>query len=272
MLQDYLGTADLPLGWAVMIRKNVLVINTDIDVRMRLTHAFHALADLGEVSQSSTLNEAFAKLTNSRQKPELIFISYQFPMDEITQFLQEASALEGSAQSGFIVIRGSREDKDAVMTSHMMAGADGVLFEPFSTEELVAVTAIASRMKGERRAAREIVTLKFMIREIVKYVDLLACLRASNCDPAETVRRLEEIQGKLRNLDKESLPVYYSLLTDAVTLLPNPQKPAAVYKGNSKFVRRRMESRLLDRADKGPPEPEPHELLLQSLLRDPKRA
>jgi CheY-like chemotaxis protein len=253
-----------------MKRKDVLVVNTDIDVRMRLTHAFHAIADLGQVSQSGTLDDALVMLANTQKKPELIFISYQFPIEAITQFLQAASSLEGATQSGFIVIRGSREDQDSVMTSQLLAGADSVLFEPYSTEELVAVTAIAARMKGERRAAREIVTLKFLIREVVKYIDLLACLRASCCDPAETVRRLEEIHGKLRHLDRESLAVYYSLLTDAVTLLPHPTKSTSTYKGKSKFVRRRMESRLLDRADNGPPEPDANEVLLQSLLRDTK--
>ena len=186
-------------------------------------------------------------LEGGQIRPQLVFISYVFPPEACTAFIQKAKALPAGEDSAFVMILGARNDQNSTLFNSLFAGADGFLFEPYSIDDLVNMSQLAARVKSERRAAREALAVKFMVKDIIKYFDLMYRLKVAGCEYTQCKEKLEEACVRLHEMQPEARSRYFDLAVDIFTLTPTPT-PAIrelTYKGKNVRMREKIEQRVL---------------------------
>jgi response regulator RpfG family c-di-GMP phosphodiesterase len=232
-----------------MHRLSLLLVDHDIDSRMRLRHAVSTVDAYGETTQANNLEDARHRLEQIDQPLDLIFISYEFPRDQVTRFIQEGKDFKAGEDAAFIMLFPGNEDKNARIAEGLLAGVDGFLFEPFSIDDLVGMGALAAKIKQRRAAAREAISIRFMIKDIVKLVDVRARLTAMGCESTKVYARLVAIHESLQAFQPESRALYFSLIIDTFILQPVPDPLFQRFKNagiRSMRLRRKLAECLID--------------------------
>ena len=222
---------------------------------MRLKQAMSSVTSFKASLQFGKLREAHQKLESSSTPTDVIFISYRFEESETNEFIAQAKKLPASQDAAFIIIKRSQDKQSTSIASSVLGGADGLLFEPFSVDQLVDITSIAARVKKERSGAREEAALRFLLADVLNQVDQLAYLKACEYETGPTMKKLREMCGVFHALPTESKPTYYKLAVDIFEASPLPKLifQRKKYGGVSSRVSKRMEKKTL--AELGVEEP-----------------
>ena len=126
-----------------------ILMDRDMDVRMRLKQATSSVSSFGKVHQATKPEEALDKL-RSEGPVDVVFISYQYERQQISDFIKAAKADLAGQDTAYVLVLKRKGESNAALAEYMLTGADGFLFEPFSVDELVEITALATRVKKER--------------------------------------------------------------------------------------------------------------------------
>jgi CheY-like chemotaxis protein len=224
-------------------RYDALVVDRDIDIRMRLKQAMEAVATFGKGHQASSLKEALARLRGG-EPIDVVFVSHQFDQEAMQEFVKDAKMTTQGEDAAFVLLVKSREQLNTAIAQNIALGVDGFLSEPYSVDELVEITNIAARVKKERAAGREAIALKFLIKDITRIVDVAAYLKANKRDASGAIAKLRETCAVLRLLQPESIEAYYELAIDRFGRAPLPSVQMS-YSGVSRRVRQRVENAVL---------------------------
>ena len=238
---------------------DAIVIDTDLDARMRLKQAMSSVTAFKSGAQYGKLKEAVQKMESSHAPVDVIFISFRFDEAETAQFIASAKALPSGQDTAFILVKRSQDQQSTAVAASVLSGADGLLFEPFSVDQLVEITKIASRVKKERSQAREEVALKFLLADVINQIDQVAYLRACEYEVGPSLKKLKDMCQVFSTLGPESKNVYYKIAVDVFESAPLPKLvfQRKKYGGVSSRVAKRMEKKTLTEMGVAPTEPEP---------------
>lgn len=220
-------------------------LDPEMSGRMRFKESTIPIHQFNELQQWGSLDEALARMGNGT-KYDIVFMSYRFALEEITRFVKEAAATGSGHDAVFVQIIKSNEHGSA-LASNMLAGADGVLLEPFSVDSLFDIANLAMRVKKEKSDARERAALSFMLNDIINQIDRVAFLKSSNMELGKTMPQLRKLCEILRTLDGDSLKVYYEIAIEAFEKAPLPTNLTSKFKrysGASSRVKKAMEEKL----------------------------
>lgn len=226
---------------------DALVIEPDLDSRMRLKAAMTSVPAFKQSFQVGKVREGQQKIDTSQRPIDVVFISYRFPEEEVSEFIQYAKAAPMAQDAAFILIKRSQDQQSTSVASSVLAGADGLLFEPFSVDQLVEITRIASKVKKERSAAREEGALKFLLLDVINQIDQVAYLKACDYETGSSMKKLKEMCAVFANLSSESKEVYNRIAIEAFESAPVPKMvfQRKKYTGASSRVQKRMEKKTL---------------------------
>lgn len=228
-----------------------IAIDNDIQARMRLKQATMSVPLFGKVVMCGTIYEGFAKMESTDLDIGVVFFSSKFPQDERADFVKRAKDLKSGRDSAYVVVMDTGNQNAAKIASSVMQGADGFLLEPFSVEQLVEITRLATRVKRERTFKREKIALSLMIREAMAQLDMVAFMRGVGVEPSTAMRKLKELTDSLPSLSPELKRVYLELLVEEFQNAPIPKKSLQKnnYSGASSRVKRRMEQKIMKEAE-----------------------
>jgi CheY-like chemotaxis protein len=226
---------------------NVLIIDgNDLDMRMRLKHSITSTSEFGgcfHVANSSQAIELAPKLSNYIN---LVFISYHVKQDQVREFAQAVREIEQYQDAALVMILASGSTKETTLAESMLAGIDGFLLEPFSTDDLVKVSKLAGRVSREKATTREYVAMKLLVRDQVRLLDAVYCLNRGNIETEQTFNKLKNLGARVAEFSETSLQMYYSLLIDVCerSLVPIaiPKNP---YQGKSERTKKRVDQMLI---------------------------
>lgn len=230
---------------------NAIIVDDDIDTRMRLRQATSSVPQFSKVTPLTELREANQRLA-SEGRCDVIFLSCNFSSGEISQFVQSAKETKGGQDTAYIlVLKTSKQDSSTVANSVMM-GLDGFLFEPYSVDQLVEITTLAARVRKERTQARERIALTLLIGDMINQLDLVAYLRALEHEPGTSWRKFKDLCATLPNLSPESFDLYVRIAINLFENAPPPKKVfrADQYKGASSRVKKKMGAKIAADAEK----------------------
>ena len=230
------------------IKINALLINPDLEARMRLKQATTVVPSFGSVWQISTLNEANSRL-NGSDRCDVAFIAYnRFAKDEVVSFIANSKKTKQGQDTTYILILGTAEQGSSIVAQNVMIGADGFLLEPYSVEALQDLVQLSVRVKKERSVARESAALRFLISDIMNQLDLVAYTMASGVKVSRSMKRLSELCTVLGTLQAQSLELYNKLVVEMFENAPLPKKapPAKQYTGASTRVKKKLEEKMLN--------------------------
>ena len=226
---------------------DALVIDSDLDARMRLKQAMSSVAAFKSGAQYGKLNEALMRLESSPVPIGVIFISFRFDTEETMKFISKAREITSSQDAAFIHVKRSEDQQSTAVAASVLNGADGLLFEPFSVDQLVEITILASRVKKERSTAREEGALKFLLTDVLGQIDQLAFLKSCDYETGPTLKKLKDSCAVFHTLTPESKLIYLNIVSDVFETAPLPKVEfqKKKYGGVSSRVAKRMEKKTL---------------------------
>lgn len=223
---------------------NAIVIDPDTQARMRLKTATASVPFFGEVRLQSSLDETL-RMLNSAAHQDVVFIANRFEQKDITRFVKGGKETQGGQDSAYVIVLSTKDQESTAVASNVLGGADGLLFEPYSVDQLVEITELAARIKAERSQEREAAALKFLMQDIVKQIDRVAYIKSCGFDVGRNLKLLKDMCGVFETLDEATMALYYEIAAIAFESAPVPNYPKKNYKGVSERVRKKMEQKIV---------------------------
>lgn len=234
-----------------LVKYNALIIDTDIDRRMRLKTATSSVVQFKKVLLSNKLDDAREKI-NGSDIWDVFFLNYSLEQGEIAKFIKEAKEKKAGQDAAFILVLPAKDQESSTVASNVMIGADGFLFEPYSVDQLVEITDLAARVKAERSAEREKAALGFLLNDIMSQIDMIAYLKSVGYDVGRGIKRFRQMCEVFQALEGDSLKSYFEIAIEKFENAPFPEKIYQKnYKGASKRVKEKMEKKLLAQLEEG---------------------
>ncbi|MCS6961761.1 MAG: response regulator [Deltaproteobacteria bacterium] len=226
----------------------VFIVDPDSDARLRLRQSTSSVPDIKHVVQFSSPNEALNQLSLS-QHVDVVFVSNRLGKQVVKNLIQQGKQTKGGQDSAYVVVLPSAAEGKAVLAEVMMDGADGILCEPFSVEQLREITHLATRVKKERSEARERAAISLLVPEIAKQVDLVAAIRSSGMEPESSLKVLKEMAQKVKDRGEFGLEVFLELFENYIVNLPAPiiNQSVKSYSGVSKRLKAKIERKVMEK-------------------------
>jgi DNA-binding NarL/FixJ family response regulator len=230
---------------------DAIIIDTELSTRMRLKQVCSSVVNFGKVLPLGSIVEGAARL-RSDERTDVVFISHHIPTEAIAQFIKEGKTTPGGQDSAYILVLKTGSTESADVAQSMMIGADGVLFEPYSVDQLVEITLLSSRVRLERSGAREEAALKFLISDIMQQIDVIAYSKSCGYEIGAAFKHFKQVCSVLTSLEGESLQRYYRLVVDSMENAPIPQAlmQRKKYGGASMRVKKKMADKLAAEVEK----------------------
>ena len=241
-----------------MAKFNCLIVDPDMPGRMRLKQATTPISEFGLVTPVGGVNEASAFL-NGEKVTDVVFLSARLPQEQISPFIQTAKQTKGGQDAAYVIVKKNQGDGATSIAEIMMIGGDGMLCEPYSVDSLLEITLLSARVRKERAGEREKIAISIMVKDLIGQLDLVCCLKANNCEPGLSIRKLKDVASMIHALEGESQKTYFEVMQQMFIDAPLPPKALGVkkYGGASNRIKRRMDQKLADEITKQMQAPEP---------------
>lgn len=226
---------------------DAIIVDPDLDTRMRLKQATTAVSNFGKVWQVGSLREGISKLS-SPERLDVVFLSYyRFSKEEVIEFISSGKKTQQGQDAAYILVLKGKDQESGTIAQNVMIGADGFLFEPYSVDSLYEITILADKVRKERSMLRESAALRFLISDMMNQIDLVAYVKASGMEVGRGMRKLKELCSVLTTLQPESLELYHKLALDLFENAPLPRKaPPKRYSGASSRVKKKLDDKMLE--------------------------
>lgn len=225
---------------------DAMIIDPDLDSRMRLKQATSSMYNFGKVFQVVSLEDALSK-TKGSENIDVIFISYRFEEAKISGFIKQAKETRIGQDAAYILVLKTKDQDTTTVAKNVMVGADGFLFEPYSVDYLLEITRLSSKVKAERSLTREKAAINMVIHDVIGAIDQLSYIKQCKVDPGSSLRRLRELCTVFNNLDENKLKVYYDAAIKCFEDAPIPTNVFQTkrYGGVSSRIKKKMEAKIL---------------------------
>lgn len=223
---------------------DAVIIDPELDTRMRLKQATSSVHQFGKVHQQQSLREAMGRLSGD-ERCDVIFISYRFEQPEIVEFIKQAKGTKSGQDAAYVMLMRSKDQDATKVATNVMIGADGFLFEPYSVDYLVEITNLAAKVRKERADTRERGALTFLVNDIINQLDLVSSMKAQGFEVVTSMKKLKEMCTVFSTLSPESFQVYTDVAIKQFGDAPVPKKIAQKkYGGASSRVKKKLEQKI----------------------------
>lgn len=228
-----------------------IILDPDIDSRMRLKQVTASVAVFDSVHQYNALNFAISHLELA-ERCDVVFISHRFPAEEAGGFVKQAREIISARDAAYVRLLPESDLNNANVALGMRDGFDGFLCEPYSVNSLVEITELAARVKRERANAREVLAMTLLVREIAGQIDIIARMKAGGAKAGLSTHTLRETCSVLKSLEGDSRSAYFEAMLRVFEEIPAPS-PAKrkLYSGASRALQARQEKRMLEELRSG---------------------
>lgn len=231
-----------------------IIIEPEMDARMRLKQVCASVVNFGKVLPLGSFAECLSKLSGDTPA-DVVFVSARLGQNNISAFIRDAKATTNGQDSAYILVIPSKDSNGAIVAQSVMMGADGLIFEPYSVDQLVEITNLSARVRKERSTAREEAALKFLITDIIHQIDLIAYSKTCGYEIGTPMRAFKQACTVLGTLEAESIQNYYRIVTDLFEAAPVAANlyQRKKYGGASSRVKRKMAEKLAGEVEKVAP-------------------
>jgi response regulator RpfG family c-di-GMP phosphodiesterase len=192
---------------------STLLLDNDLDTRMRLRHALSLNPDFGRDIQTNSFDEALQALKQEQESLDLIFIANtNLEFQDIQRFILDARALSGANEAAFVMVFSTYGGKDEFISQVYELGADSYIFEPYSADDLCRMANVAVRVGPRRLIDREMLSIEPIVREMVRLINLAHRLILMNCSIEKSMERLRMMGRRLAGFQEESKEAYFEYI------------------------------------------------------------
>ena len=235
---------------AQVLRYDALLIDPDMQRRMRLKSATMSVVQFSKLHLLSDIGEARSRVQNG-PVVDVVFISSDLDSAEITTFVKAGKESKYGQDAAYILVLKTSSQDSTTVAQNVLIGADGFLFEPYSVDQLVEITELAAKVKKERSRTREVAAMSMMLTDVMSQLDMMAYLKSAGYDVAGGQRKFAKMCSFFSSLSEDSRALYYEQVVQRFIDAPLPQKVfQSNYKGASSRVKKKMEEKLLAEQEK----------------------
>lgn len=219
-----------------------IIVDSDTTTRMRLKQVCSSVATFGKVNFTTTLSEGIEKMVASGGT-DVMFVSHLFGQEDIGQFIRKGKELKEGQDTAYVLVLPAKDQgNSAAIAQNMLSGADGMLFEPYSVDQLVDITRLAAKVRKERSLSREQATIRFLLKDIISNLDALAYARSCGAELGPAIKHFHQMCKVLQTLQPESQALYFSMVADVFEAAPVPQMILGMkkYVGASKRIKKKV--------------------------------
>jgi len=219
---------------------NALIIEPDIDARMRIKQATLAVPKFGHLQSVNSISDAISQVEYLDNSVDIIFVSKRIPHEKMQGFFQFARASKKTEDAANVVLFQSQDEGNALIKTILELGADGILCEPYSVDQLSEIAELATFIKRERAKERERGAISLLIDDLAKQVDLVSVLSATGGELGQSRRVLLDLSRIAQGLSESGKEFYFERIIEKFSNLPPPPKAfqASSYNGASERVKR----------------------------------
>ncbi len=227
-------------------RFDALVVVDDSGRRGQLKQAALALTCFRKVYSASLLSDALSKL-NGADSIDVIFLSFSFGWDEITEFIEIAKKSHRGTDAAYILVLKPGDESNENVARSAFIGIHGCLYEPYAADSLRVVAKVAERIKAEAAEKRERAAVQVLVEEIMHHVDALAYFKKHNKNTAPVLRKLKNACASVKKLGERACDIYHEL---AVDVFQTAKPIISEYTGPSQRIKKLTEERLAEKFEK----------------------
>jgi DNA-binding NarL/FixJ family response regulator len=224
---------------------DAMIIDAEISSRMRLKQATSALHNFRKVQQLGSLREGLERLKSS-ETCDVVFISGMLDQAELKAFIEAGKQTPHGQDSAYVLVMKAKDQGSATVATNVLVGADGLLFEPYSVDNLMDITRLSAKVKGERRQSRALAAIRFLLTDVMSQLDQIAHNKASGLEVGPSLKKFKDAAGVLGTFQGEQLHDYYDIAVDMFMSAPTPRPnfQRVKYVGASKRIQARNAAKL----------------------------
>jgi hypothetical protein len=226
-----------------------LIFEANISRRTRLKTAATASAVFDRVDVTQTVDEALKRLQEN--DIEVVFFCGLLPTEEQTEFVTKAKLTRYGSNAAYICVQKRTDNSSSVVSSGIIRGIDGILWEPYSTDDVAGTAVIAERIRAANAVAKRKAATGLLLEEAFGYVDFIggAALSGNNELLLSSIQKLRNIGPDIRKIATDSESLFIEVcriklsnsLPQSLSLLRQP------YGGVSQRVQRIIDKRGRER-------------------------
>ena len=218
-----------------------LYIDPDLTGRLRFKQAARTTGMLGNLIAINTLLEGLERL-EARKSYDVIYLTSRFTTEIVANFVKAARGTTQGGRAVFMVVLERRECDATTLAGFALAGIDGFLVSPFSTESLSENVDIATRLISIKVRKNEELSVELLVKAVTSnfsnYIKSIQ-QKSNSFLPRDQLRRTHTLIAALPPDLKAS---YFEQLTDRFLRAIPGAAPSAKRGG---FMPPRVQSRTL---------------------------
>lgn len=204
---------------------NSIVITPDAESRMRVKAATSALLEYNRVFLADSFRKALERLGEAEDRIHLVFISSDFPSEQITNFIEQAKEIPMAAAASKVLLLKVDDQNGTYVARNFISGIDGFLAEPFSVDGLKDVTNLVQdveilKAEKEKKQTR---TLGLLLDEAIPLIDRAAKHIANEIGYRREIAKLRATTRTLKELGEDRLEEYALIAAEKFGSVPIPE-------------------------------------------------
>lgn len=197
-----------------------IVITKDTERRLRLKHAVQHSHTFEKLVPMASMEQTLELLSPSSPF-DIIFVSECFN-DDIPRLLEKVRQTQNPA---LVVLVTEGAQREAEVSSKLLAGVSAFLLEPYSVEAIENVCEVALSLKALQQERRDKAALQRLVISSLAYLDELATRKAHG-KPTPSKRHIRSIAEISRKLDPSQLEQFFKILEEQVqSAVAPPESP-----------------------------------------------
>jgi CheY-like chemotaxis protein len=190
---------------------SALLVDPDLNNRLRFKQAAAFAGIRLNVSATTTLLEALQRLDNGRAC-EVIYLSSRYDREVVSGFVSAARKTRRGSRAAMWIVLPAPDCAPSCVAGYTLAGADGILVEPYSAQTLEESITTALRVRTNLPRPHQQVALGIVLRSVLtgcrEYIKGYAAGRST----INALQKLAENRTLILDLSEERSSEYQSLV------------------------------------------------------------
>ena len=142
---------------------NALYVDPDLTTRLRFKQLIQPSSTFDSFVAINTLLEALERLETGKAY-KIVYLASRFTTDVLASFITAARRTLQGAKAVFMIVIDRHECDPTTLAGFALAGADGFLVSPFSTESLFENVEICRRLLTIRHRRQQELSIELLVK------------------------------------------------------------------------------------------------------------
>lgn len=207
-------------GGKVNAAIDTLLIDADLDARLRFKQAIQMLGVRVSVSTTTTLFEALQRLDTLRSC-DIVYVSSRFDSEVLSGFVTSARRTKQGKNAAFMMMVPAPDCQTTTLARFALAGADGFLLEPYSAAGLEGTIRSGLLARHKRAVSSRRLAIELLVKSVIDAMREYRKRAAAGLPTRGNRTGIEKTLQIVRDLDAQGRDEYMDLLMERM-LTSNP--------------------------------------------------